>query len=226
MQPVKKVHVSFDDVYLGESSEFDKFFQRLKLIHNIYGAKFSLYTFDVPENIEKNTLVEEASDWLKFSYHGSNEPFDTISARDNYIKRLNHQLHLLRRMGGDSCLSNTVRLHYFYADSLMLKVATSNGLTTFLSADSPKRISYSLDSCSNEHLYMDGHLSKDGNKYYRTDLRLEYTKLLDCISNGNLSDTTLVIFTHRNKFSRMAEMKMHILMIFLRLNNYEFVTDL
>lgn len=226
MQPAKKVHISFDDVSLENSIELNKFVQRLQIFHSLYGAKFSFYTFDAPENIQRNEVVKDASDWLKFSYHGSNEPFDTLATKTNYVNNLNNQLNLLRHMGGESCLSTTVRLHYFFGDSVMLNIANSNGVTTFLSADEPGRISYALDSCAGERLYRFGYLTNDNNKYYRTDIRLERTTLWDCITNGNLSDTTLVIFTHQVKFDRKAEIKMHLLMMFLWLNNYEFLTDL
>lgn len=224
--PVKHVHISFDDVSLEKTSGIDDFIQRLRRFHSLYGAKFSLYTFDLNEKIKRDSLIVETFDWLKFSYHGSSEPFDTLLSRNNYVKNLDYQLYLLRQMGGDSCLSNTVRLHYFFADSVMINKASSNGINTFLAADSPGRISYSLDSCDNMLLYDKGYLVKGDNKYYRTDIRLENTKLWDCITHGNLSDNTLVIFTHVAKFGRIAEFKMHILMFFLWLNHYEFVTDL
>lgn len=225
-QSPKKVHLSFDDVALDSSSDFEDFVEDLKIYNSLYGAKFSLYTFDVPENIVCNDKLSKTSGWLKFSYHGSSQPFDTVAARTHYLKTLSHQLDLLRKMAGDSCLTKTVRLHYYYGDSAMLKEASLNGLTAFLSADAPGRLSYHLDSCKSASLYNSGTLIDDSKKFYRTDVRLEQTTLWNCIANDNLSDTTLVIFTHKNKFGRYAKIKLHALMLFLWLNNYEFVIDL
>ena len=111
-----------------------------------------------------------------------------------------------------------------------IKIPLSNihhkHILSFLSADAPGRLSYHLDSCKSASLYNSGTLIDDSKKFYRTDVRLEQTTLWNCIANDNLSDTTLVIFTHKNKFGRYAKIKLHALMLFLWLNNYEFVIDL
>jgi len=226
MQPPKRVHVSFDDVYFYSKDDCESFLGSLKLYHNLYGAKFSLYTFEIPVDVKRDTRIEQNSDWLKFSYHGSVQPFDSTASSNSYTATLAEQLELLRRLGGDSCLTNTVRLHYFYADTLMIREALNKGITTFLAADTHGRKSYTLDSRMSDSLYSSGALIEMDKKFYRTDIRLESTSLYDCLTNGNLSDPALVIFTHKDKFGRLGKIKMHILMAFLWLNNYEYVTEL
>lgn len=224
--PPKKVHFSFDDVVIGSTGSIDDdFLSSLSFYNKLYGAKFSLYTFDVLDCVQ-HTVKQTDYTWLKYSYHGSPEPFDSLAASRHYVSTLTKQLEGLRHVYGDSALSRTVRLHYFYADSAMLREANRNKIRTFLAADTPGRTSYSLDSCLSDLLFRVGELHLGKLRFYRTDLRLENTSLAGCLGNGNLSDSTLVIFTHQIMFGRRAKLKMHILMWFLWLNNYEFVTEL
>ncbi len=241
-QPRKLVHISIDDsICLNEidglNSPFDHhILKKLKLFHRLYGAKFSLYSFK-PDSMTNNGQIKrsvdihnrafsEASDWLKLGYHGlSQMDFDSLAARNDYLDNAASATDFYKTLGGQRSLTSTVRLDRFYGDSAVLSKANQLGIKTFLCADNPKRNSYVFTSRQTDSLDNDNILHNKYGKFLRTDLRLEKSKIKECISREHLNDSIFVVFTHEWTFHQV-ELKMHILMMMLWLHNYEFVTEL
>jgi len=86
------IHLSFDDVSLcfrnlsskNCTSLFDEpFFARLKQLHDEYGARFSLYTYNSVLNTAPSTFKNEFadnSDWLKLGFHSDSEGLSLANA--------------------------------------------------------------------------------------------------------------------------------------------------
>lgn len=248
-QPKKVIHLSFDDVNVclqhlatqAYVSPFDEpLFGKMKKMHHLFGAKFTLYVYyktknfcleDVSSKYKKD--FEENAHWLKFAYHGAQEgpTFDSIAARKELIEYYEITNNQIIRFAGKKSLTNTIRLDRFYADSLMLSCSYKNGARFFLSADTPGKRSYGLSDIQSLELWNKQSKALNVSQInrawaIRTDLRLERDDFYQCIKPERMRDTTLVVFAHEWAFNTITQFKLYAFLMMTWLNNYEFYNDL
>lgn len=184
------IHISFDDVSLStsnlgsndyESIYEEPFFAFLKDLHDTYGAKFSLYLFDISNLSNIPTTFKDelmaAKDWLKFGLHwrtgggGSytNDTYQQGATDWNFV------VDNVVRFGGTAELIDRVpRLNLFGGSKAALSGMRDAdcGALGFLAADD-NRVSYFLNS--DQATYLRTHdvvLDVDTGLYiFRTDMR-------------------------------------------------------
>lgn len=184
------IHISFDDVSLStsnlgsndyESIYEEPFFAFLKDLHDTYGAKFSLYLFDISNLSNIPTKFKDeltaAKDWLKFGLHwrtgggGSytNDTYQQGATDWNFV------VNNVVRFGGTAELIDRVpRLNLFGGSKAALSGMRDAdcGALGFLAADD-NRVSYFLNT--DQATYLRTHdvvLDVDTGLYiFRTDMR-------------------------------------------------------
>lgn len=182
------MHLSFDDVSncFGNlanntyESLFDEtFFKQLQSLHNEYGAKFSLYTYnsvlnDVP-NIYANEFANNSS-WLKIGLHSNSNWLSLANA--TYNQGLTYWndfvVNIERICGTTACIDRVPRLEYFsgsYNALFGMRDATCGALG-FLSADD-NRLSYYFNNDVMSYLYNNDYLKDEINNllFLSTDIR-------------------------------------------------------
>ena len=185
------MHLSFDDVTLcfgnlasGEyDSLFDEpFFGKLKELHDEYGARISLYTYnDVLASVPDTYKDEFAnnSDWLKLGFHSNSSGLSLGNATyEQGLAYWNTFVGNVERICGTTdCLDRIPRLEYFAGsqEALFGMRDATLGALGFLSADD-NRLSYYFDDNVMTHLFDNDHI-KDQNSnliFISTDLRSDW----------------------------------------------------
>lgn len=213
------IHFSFDDVYRAlkditdhadsYGSVFDnELFCWMKMMHDLYGAVFSLYTFnyyskaseydisDFPSKYAED--LKSNAGWLKFGFHArddkkkynSDEP-DAIKA--DYEKFYNAIMYATE--GSDSSIDRVVRLGFFSGTRVNVQALQKckKGILGLLTADNDnKRLSYYLEEERTALLNQKGKLweeqwfiDKDGitkNKhllFLKSQLRMELVESME-----------------------------------------------
>ena len=218
------IHISFDDVVAcisnlstnTYSSLFDEpFFGWLNEMHTTYGAKFSLYIYDltklasVPATYQQEFF--EAREWLKFGLHAKSSGYNYASgtyesAQTDWNTMIEN---IVRITGSYQSIDRIPRLHNF-AGNLESVTGMRDGrcgALGFLGADD-SRISYHLTEeqnkiLINESVFMD---SENGLTIFRTNYRGEllgssegmYEKMEAFMNNSTYSNcfSPFVWFTH------------------------------
>ena len=218
------IHISFDDVVAcisnlsanSYSSLFDEpFFGWLKELHTAYGAKFSLYIYDlaklaaVPSTYRDEFF--EARHWLKFGLHAKSSGYNYASGTYEGAQADWNSLveHVVRITGSHQSLDRIPRLHNFAGNLESVKGMRDacSGALGFLGADD-SRISYHLSESQNQLLinqsfYMD---TDNDIAIFRTNYRGErlasadgmYEKMEAFMNNPTYSHcfAPFVWFTH------------------------------
>lgn len=219
----KYVHLSFDDVCVcmrdlsQDSTAYDSlfdqpFFGSLRDLHGAYGCKFSLYLFAEDGEFDLSQVpvrykgeFEANSDWLKFGYHISYNVRHASQLSDDTILKDYDFCHAqVERFASPKSLSNTIRLHNFYANDSIVAAIQKRGIGTLLAADDD-RLSYNLDTVQNKTLLRDGRLLHNCMQYLQTDIRLESSRFpaWDAFTTLREKDT-LVVFTHEPIYDRTS----------------------
>ena len=191
------IHISFDDVVAcisnlsanSYSSLFDEpFFGWLKELHTAYGAKFSLYIYDlaklaaVPSTYRDEFF--EARHWLKFGLHAKSSGYNYASGTYEGAQADWNSLveHVVRITGSHQSLDRIPRLHNFAGNLESVKGMRDahSGALGFLGADD-SRISYHLSESQNQLLinqsfYMD---TENDIAIFRTNYRGERLASVD-----------------------------------------------
>ena len=193
-QPVDDyfIHISFDDVVSSitnlsantyESLFDEPFFGWLQDLHTAYGAKFSLYIYNlsklsaVPDTYKQEFF--DARHWLKFGLHaktpGHNYASDTY---DNAQKDWNTLVtNTIRITGSHQSIDRIPRLHNFAGNLESVKGMRDAkcGALGFLGADD-KRLSYHLTEEQNSILINKSRFddTENGLVIYRTNYRGEF----------------------------------------------------
>lgn len=155
------IHISFDDIVAcltnltknTYASLFDEpFFGWLKGLHTAYGAKFSLYVYDLTKLASVPTKYKqeffEARHWLKFGLHaktsGHNYGSDTYANAQTDWNAL--VSGVVRITGTHQSIDRIPRLHNFAGskDAVTGMRDCKCGVLGFLGADTDSRISYHL----------------------------------------------------------------------------------
>ncbi len=213
------IHFSFDDVYRAlkditvhadiYASVFEnELFCWLKKMHDLYGAVFSLYTFNYHSKDPEYDIsglpskyaeeLKSNAEWLKFGFHArddkkkyNSDEADSIKA--DYEKFCNAIMHATK--GNDGSIDRVVRLGFFSGTRVNARTLQEceNGISGLLTADNDiKRLSYYLDEERTALLNQKGELweeqwfiDKDGitkNKhllFLRSLLRMELVESVD-----------------------------------------------
>lgn len=218
------IHISFDDVVTcianlstnSYSSLYNEpFFGWMKELHNKYGAKFSLYIYDltklaaVPSTYKDEFF--EARHWLKFGLHARSAGYNYASGTYSQAQSDWNTLveEVARITGSHQSLDRIPRLHNFAGnlESVMGMKDARSGALGFLGADD-SRISYHLTESQNQILldqsfYMD---VENNLAIFRTNYRGErlasadgiYEKMEEFLNNKTYSNcfSPFVWFTH------------------------------
>ena len=218
------IHISFDDVVAcianlatnSYSSIYDEpFFGWLKEMHDAYGAKFSLYVYDLAKLAAvPSTYSDEFFDarhWLKFGLHAKSAGYNYASATyDQAQADWNSMVEqVVRITGSHQSLDRIPRLHNFAGNLESVKgmKEAHSGALGFLGADD-SRISYHLTESQsqillNQSFYMD---TENDVAVFRTNYRGErlasadgmYEKMEAFLNNKSYSNcfSPFVWFTH------------------------------
>ena len=162
------IHISFDDVIaclanlaIGTySSLYDEpFFAWLKRLHDGYGAKFSLYVYDLSKLSEVPSTYKdelyEARQWLKFGLHSrtSGYNYSSCTYEDARTDWNTFVENVVRITGSTESVDRIPRLHNFAGnvDAVKGMRDAKCGALGFLGADD-SRISYHLTDEQNQVL--------------------------------------------------------------------------
>lgn len=235
-KPIEKIgkdayiHISFDDTIdifqdlTNNKETYDSIFDNdtldfLQVMHNRYGAVFSMFCFfeneDGSFNLGKctNIYAEEFtanSSWLKFGFHNINGNGNLANASGrqagtDYKKVINE---LKRITGSEKCIDNIVRLQNFAGgkEAINEMQKTTTGIRGLLTADDD-RISYYLNVEDNDYIANNDWMWDSENKIYlvSTDLRLENIVFpynnLQKIAKDDKQNKIIEVFTHEWLFS-------------------------
>ena len=191
------IHISFDDTVAcltnltknTYNSLFDEpFFGWLKSLHDLYGAKFSLYVYSLTTLASVPTTYKseffEARHWLKFGLHSKQAGFNYASETYANAKKDWNSLAsgIIKITGTHQSIDRIPRLHNFSAS---LEAATgmrdaSCGVLGFLAADD-SRISYHLTEAQNTVLKAQSQFldKKNGLIILKTNYRGEWLNSAD-----------------------------------------------
>lgn len=185
------MHLSFDDVSkcfenlannTYESLFDETFFKQLQSLHNEYGAKFSLYTYNgVLDNVP-NTYADEFtnnSSWLKIGLHSNENGLSLANATYNQgLTYWNDFVANIERIcGTTACIDRLPRLEYFSGShNALFGMRDANcGALGFLSADD-NRLSYYFNNDVMSYLYDNDYLKDEINNllFLSTDVRADW----------------------------------------------------
>ena len=198
------IHISFDDItYCMQNlinntytSLFkEPLFAWLKGLHDSYGAKFSLYVYNINSlsNIPATYKQEffNNSDWLKFGLHSttSNSTYEKSSSTDGATDWNTFITQVIRFTGSANSIDRIPRLNYFAGNKACL-VAMRDcncGALGFLSADD-SRTPYFLDDAKKTYLQTHDSIIdlETGLIFYHTDMRGDW--FLPSFSSTNTYD--------------------------------------
>lgn len=185
-------HLSFDDTMNSMKnltsaatykSVFDEpFFAYLKQLHELYGAKISLYTYlDLLGNVTDKYQSElgKASDWLKFGLHSTShsERFNEATYQDGYNAWTTFVKHIYRITGTYKSVDRMPRLHYWQGTEAALQGMRDAicGPIGFLSGEH-EWPSYYLSKEQHMYAYNHDHITdyKNGLVFVATDMRIDW----------------------------------------------------
>ena len=179
--------------------------RQLLKFHDDYGLKCTLYLYEnvgdynisrMPDDYREE--FEANSDWLKLAFHGYNEenPEESGLTLQEYEASFSRVCDEIRRFAGEESLSQTLRLHYWYATEDMMDFLKENGVKSILCPDT-QITGYDLTHTENNMLNesKNGILERDI-LYYRTDLRYENMEKVEEALRECREDQVIVIFTH------------------------------
>lgn len=232
MDKKQYLHISFDDIYVCLKDIIDnagiyqsifenKFFDWLKVMHETYGAVFTLYTFNydnhAPDYDISNLPVRfakelaENADWLKFAFHAKDnlkkyEADETEAIKADYAKFVEA---VLQATGGCAeSIDRVNRLGFFSGSRANVEALQQceYGLLGLLTADNnEERISYYFDAEQTKKLNQTGEYrdTENGLLFLRSQLRLEnVTDLAAQFARikGYTEPGVIEIFTHEQCF--------------------------
>ena len=185
------VHISFDDVVAcitnlstnTYSSLFDEpFFGWLKEMHTEYGARFSLYIYDLAKLAAVPTTYRQefsdARDWLKFGLHAKKSGYNYSAGTYADAQADWNSLveNIVRITGSHQSIDRIPRLHNFAGnlESVSGMRDGKSGALGFLGADD-SRISYHLAEEQNKLLIENSEFTdtENGLIVFRTNYRGE-----------------------------------------------------
>lgn len=211
------MHLSIDDCILifkdltENEEQYDTIFDNktlkyLKRVHELYGAKFSLYCFydfsnfnlsNATSKFEKEFIKN--SSWLKFGYHALNCEKDyTKTSYEEVKKDYETCINELKRIVGEESIESVIRLEKFKANEQTVLALRDLGIVGLLGADTDDRENYYLSEEKNQELFKSDYIYDENLNIfiYKTDLRIERIDNFNENINDCVNDNNLIIFTH------------------------------
>ena len=226
-----KIHFSVDDCSecfselsdTSRSSIFDfKYWCFYKKLHDYFGCKVTLYAYsesirpDIIKRFQQDFI--DNSDWLKIGFHAVSSNM-TDSIRMCMIDAFySNMMECTSR----ETLPQTLRLHYFKADSSVVHFLINKGAKMLLCADD-KRVNYDLSYAENEELIKKEILLKNEIEYIPTDLRIEKTRIIFPALLKNNKEQHLVIFTHEWALNRTVKLKAYIMCLIFKIKKATYI---
>jgi len=217
-----KVHFSIDDI--GSSfrwlyshnaqSVFDiPLFAKLRLFHEEYGLKCSLYIFELTDFFWMAEMFPQFkeefssnSQWLRFGYHGNKIQFTKDYAYMSGYFLFEYACKKLRAE-----ITNIIRLHNWYASVEQKQFLYHKGIRTLLYPND-NCLRYDENSC-----FVD-----QGIVHRRTDIRIENLNELTCNSLLIKKQNLVVVFTHEECFETLLD-KIEAVIKLYSVNGYQFI---
>lgn len=218
--PVRRVHISFDDVFTSlrclvennPRSIFDmEFFSSLKHLHEEYNAAFSLYAFYGNDMFSIDMIPEkycrefrQAADWMKFGFHALTHKQNALSiGAESFDVVLRQFITAISGRISAESLCNCLRLHNWAATAEQVMIMKSANIQMLLCRESLEP-SYDLTQEESMILYDDHTFEKSGMQYCRTnvcydncpDINAKLTQLFECGKNQ------IVLFGHEKQCMR------------------------
>ncbi len=183
------VHFSLDDVNLcfknlsqSYTSLFkEPLFNYLKSLHDKYGAKFSLYTYnDVLSGVPNRYIAEfqASKDWLKIGFHSNTigHSLATSTYEEGFSYWNLFVDSVIRITGSTESIDRIPRLEYFAgSENALLGMRDANyGALGFLSSDD-SRLSYYFDNKKMDYLYNNDYCFDENDLLFlSTDIRCDW----------------------------------------------------
>ena len=218
------VHLSLDDVEVFDDlirhrQDYDSLFQHpfmafMKELHNEYGLRITLYTYDRFCDHDSCTRIEDmplkyrndflkASDWLRIGFHSQRADFDSLVSVAEFRNSYNRVNSAIAQFADSSMIASTLRFHYFFAPDSLLNALT--GVRSLLCADHGNLVSYNLSPSEAKTVEKGERIVKNGISYRRTDLRIaDNLRVLSDLKRLGHADT-LVVFAHEWKLWHRPE---------------------
>lgn len=224
----KSIHISIDDVSSSlknltiKADSYERiwnepFFSYLQDLHDVTGAKFTLYVFEEDSlwNVESfpskyDVDLKNSADWLRFAWHARNAMVTRESLRLNekeFCESYEKTTKVLTEHG--LLPAGIVRLQFFFATEPEIECLKRGGVRMLLSADD-ERNSYSLPMDVDDELKRVEELMYNGVVYESTDERIEKNSFWGVVTSlfKNAKDEKLVIFTHEWALDKKNRLKM------------------
>ena len=221
-KPGRAAHLSIDDVEaFGDlitnaesyTSLYDQpLFATLRQLHDSYGAKFTLYTYDwlprhgygiseMPTKYKKE--FREASDWLRIGFHWPEPAFNKDITVKEFKEAFDRVNRAITNFADSTMIATTLRIHYFFAPDSLLN--TLQGVRSLLCADDSNRLSYNLTASEAMLIGNGRRILKNDISYRRTDLRIDDDYLILRDLKHHEAIDTLVVFAHEWKLLHNPE---------------------
>ena len=204
-----EIHFSVDDTircfrWLSRNKEkcfsiFNSYvFEYAKQLHDLFQINvtfYCMYCNDIDFALKdmsdkwKNEFILN-SEWLKFGFHTYDGKINYKNVDSSvFSKHFNSVNSEINRFAGKECITDILRLHYFEANSEIVKFLISKEVTCLLCADD-QRISYDL----NENISLE---TKKHSMIYRpTDIRIEKMSNVEEMIAKYRNQNRVIIFTH------------------------------
>lgn len=216
----KYVHISIDDVSKSlinltnyqYQSVFELYlFKYLRILHIIFGAKFTLYVFVKDgewsiENLPKKYAIElhKESTWLKFACHG-------ISPQSNEIDEILF-FKAIQSVNNAFAVDNVakiIRLHYFTYPKEYIKVLNCNKVNTILIRNAVCEYDETWKGC-----------------VWETSMQLEKsTNIINRIFKCRNMSQPLVIFTHEWSLTRKNKIRLALTIALLSFLRFKYICE-
>lgn len=225
---IEEINFSVDDVILilkwikenNPNSIFDmEFFKALRYWNKRYGLRVSLYIYETCNGFSLEELPEQYweefkknTSWLKFSWHQispdpiPHDPIEQIKSFDRVKKIICSKI-------SEEAWTDTIRLHKGQADKTLLNHIKNSGKIQCLLCNDINVPSYDLVESDIKDLNKHGILDKNGVKYKKMDICLDFLsnedeqasllvkKVDKLIASREIKN--LAIFFHERQFAKI-----------------------
>ena len=208
------VHFSVDDatqifqditLHQYESIFEQPILNELRKLNELYDIKCTLYLY---ENLGEYNISQMSdiyrdefgnnAEWLKLGFHGydENNPEESGISQQQFEGSYIRVCEEIKRFAGEESLTQTLRLHYWYATEEWIDFLDLNGVQAVLCPDS-SIIGYDLTEDENDILNQSKYgVYEDNIIYYKTDVRYENIEKVRKAFDHYKEDQIIVVFTH------------------------------
>lgn len=226
------LHFSINDVIVSfkwihdkqpESIFEEPMFGKLREWHELYNLCVDCYVFEKSGSFELGNLqdiywkeLKENAGWLRLGWHQV-QPGEITASLNEQISSAKRVHDLIVQKCGDRGFCRSLRLHLFAGDARLISHLHEMGVSTFLTVDADKRISYDMTEEQCGKLNEAGGLWDARRKilYKQTDIRLdrlgEEYAIEDALHDAHLCANrqpykrSLEVFCHEWRFLKICD---------------------